>query len=328
MLFKLFKSNHPYVIFLIPVLGIVLWIPTLFNTPFNFPALEQSQNTQLFEWLVFYVKPYPKASAMLALLFLVLQSLILIRLNFKHIFIENKTYLPSVLFVIFGSSVVALQQLHPALVSNFFLLWALDKALVIDKGQNSIKRYFESGFFLGLGALIYPNIYVFMPVIWLTLLILQNSRWRDWTSSIIGFASPVLIYFSILFLNGKHAIGFGNFYHLIINKSAVISFSTLSFIPIAVLAALFIISFLAGLRYIGIKKINTRKYFMFFVWFLIVTVLIRYFVPTVGLESLYMAAIPVSVIFALFYTESRSKWIKEVFFTLTILAAIAIIWIH
>jgi hypothetical protein len=309
-------------------LGIILWIPALFNTPFNFPIAEPGQNTQLFEWMISYVKPYPKASAAIALACIVAQSLILIRLNFKHIFIENKTYLPSVIFVIIGSSIVAMQQLHPALVSNFFLLWALDKALVIDKGQNAIKRYFESGLFLGLGTLIYPNMYVFIPTIWLTLIILQNSRWRDWTASIIGFLTPILIYFALLFFNGKHATGFNNFYQLIFNSSANISFSTFSFIPIIVLGVLFIISLLAGLRYIGIKKINTRKYYTFFFWFLLLNTAISYFLPTIGLESIYMAAIPISIIFAIFYTESRSKWFKEFFFTLTILSAIALIWLH
>ncbi len=328
MLFKLFKSNHPYVIFLIPILGIALWIPSLFDFPIEFPVIETKANTLLYKWLTDYLISYPKISSAIALLLLILQSFIIIRLNFTHIFIENKTYLPSVLFVVFGSLFVSHQHLHPALISNFFLLWALDKALVIEKEQNRLKRYFESGFFLGFGALFFPNSYVFIPIIWLTLIILRNSRWREWTSNLIGFIVPAALYLSIMFLYDKNEIVIQNFQQIISSPFNNFSFSSYALIPIGIIFTTSLIAILTSLRYIGIKKISTRKYFTFFFWFLILTILLFYFHPSIGLEIIYILAIPLSILAALFYTETRSKWAAEILFSLTILAAFALIWIH
>lgn len=328
MLFKLFKSNHPYVIFLIPFLGVALWIPSLFHEININQPINQSAYTLAYQWLTKPISPYPQLSASIGLLFLILQAYILIRLNFKHIFIEQKTYIPSILFIIYGSAMLSYQQLHPALINNFFLIWSLDKALIMDKERNSIKRYFESGFFLGLGALIYPNIYVFIILIWLTLIILHQSKWRDWSAVLFGFFTPVLIYWSILFLNSKQDQSYANFQKIIFKTTTLPSFSTYAYIPLIVISSLFIIGMLISMRYVGIKKISTRKYYNFFFWFLLTTLAIIYFHPAIGLELIYMLSIPLAFLSTLFYTEVRNWWVKEIFFTLTILSAIALIWIH
>jgi hypothetical protein len=100
MLLKLFKNNHPFVLFLIPVLGFLLWMPSLIDFPFKFPEIVPHKHTPVFDWLTEPLASYPNLSVIIALAFLILQSFLLIRLNFKHIFIESRTYLPSVLFVI------------------------------------------------------------------------------------------------------------------------------------------------------------------------------------------------------------------------------------
>lgn len=328
MLLKLFKNNHPFVLFLIPVLGFLLWMPSLFDFPLNFPEIVPNKHTPVFNWLTEPLAGYPKLSVVIALTFLVLQSFMLIRLNIKHIFIETRTYLPSVLFVIFGSLLYQYQQLHPALVVNFFLLWALDKALVIDKESNLVKRNFESGFILGLGMLVYTSMYIFIPVIWMTLIILRNSRWREWTSGLIGFVLPGIFFLTIAFLLDKHQIILQQLQQDITAPAIEINWHPWAFIAIGLLTMLEIISILSVLSYVGVKKINTRKYFTFFFWFLMLLVALFFFHTKVAYDLIYALAIPLAVLSSLFYIESRSKWVTEIFFALMLLSAFALIWIH
>lgn len=328
MLLKLFKNNHPFVLFLIPVLGILLWIPSLFDIPLNFPEILPHENTPLFDGITKPLSGYPKLATIIALVFLILQSFLIIRLNFKHIFIETRTYLPSVLFVIFGSLLYQYQQLHPALVVNFFLLWALDKALVIDKESNLIQRNFESGFILGLGLLFCSSMYVFIPVFWLALIILRNSRWREWTANLIGFVLPGTLYLTIAFLLDKHQQLIEQMQQNITAPAMEISLHPYAFIAIGLLAMLVLISILSVLSYVGVKKINTRKYFTFFFWFLILLVALYFFYDQAGHDLIFALAIPLSVIMSLFFIESRSKWVTEIFFILTLLSAFALIWMH
>ncbi len=315
-------------LFLIPVLGFLLWMPSLFDFPLNFPEIVPNKHTPVFNWLTEPLAGYPKLSVVIALTFLVLQSFMLIRLNIKHIFIETRTYLPSVLFVIFGSLLYQYQQLHPALVVNFFLLWALDKALAIDKEGNLIKRNFEGGFILGLGMLFYTGMYIFIPVIWMTLIILRNSRWREWTSGLIGFILPGVFFLTIAYLLDKHQMVLEEFQQNLSAQAIEINWHPYEFIVIGLLTALTLISILSVLSYVGVKKINTRKYFTFFFWFLILLVALFFFHTKVAYDMIYALAIPLAVLSSLFYIESRSKWVTETFFALTLLSAFALIWIH
>lgn len=324
MLLKLFKSNHPYILFLIPLIGIVLWIPALFNYQIN--DVEISNTTFIFNWLYNLLDFSPIAPTIFALILLIIESFILIRLNFKFIFIENKTYLPSVLFLILASSISSFQTLHPLLIGNLFLLLAIDKTFAIDKKRDALKRYFESGFFLGLGSIFYPKIYVFIVVIWLTLVILRTFNWREWLSSIFGLITPFVFYLSFLFVTDRHEEVFINLVSILFSPVKVIPLSTYSFLALGFLVLVTLAAIVRGVSIVRIKKINSRKYFNLFFWFFIYVIAQFLIHPWFGYELIVVLAIPFSIIYSLFFTEFKSKWISEVVFTLTLLSIFVIIW--
>jgi hypothetical protein len=328
MLLKIFKSNHPYVIFLIPLLGIALWIPSLLSLNLNTQPAPLSDATFIYQWIYNFIAPYPKLSLVLALLFLILQSYFLIRLNFKYIFIETKTYLPSVMFVLFGSILLPYQQMHPIIIGNFFLLFAIDKVFVIDKEVNQIKRYFEGGFLLGISALFYPHYYVFILLIWLSLIILRNYTWREWIAPLIGFITPLALLFAFLFLFDHHQLLINNLKETLISTSPKQVFYFWSIIPLVVIALVLLIAMLWSLLYVGVKKISTRKYFTLFFWFLALTFTAVALHPSIGFETIYIAAIPLSILYSIFFTESHRNWMLELLFILTFLSVFAIIWLH
>ena len=78
----------------------------------------------------------------------------------------------------------------------------------------------------------------------------------------------------------------------------------------------------------GVKKINTRKYFTLFFWFMIFIVGLFIMHPSIGYELVVVLAIPLSMIGSMYFTELRGKWLSEVIFALTLLAVFIIIWYH
>lgn len=326
MLLKLFKTNHPIVIFLIPLLGILLWVPSLFGVKGSIEFISLQQTTLLYQVCFSFLAKVPQLSIWLAWLFIVLQSFILIRLNFKYIFIENKTYLPAVMFVLVSSVLLPFQKLHPALIADFFVLAAMDKALVFDKERNQIKRYFESGFLLGLASLFYPNSYLLLLFVGFSLIILHNSTWREWVGTIIGFVTPLVFYFAILFLLNIHNQGFENLKMIVTQPSGLLSIRFWMVIPFGVLGFVLLIAMLWSLRFVGIKKISSRKYFTLFFWFFTLSLLTIMFHPFVGFEFIYFLAVPAAILFSIFFAESRHSWFEELTFSLTFLSIFVIIW--
>lgn len=325
MLLKLFKSNQPYTIFLIPILGVILWIPSLFSTH---PNIDLNSTSFAFSWLYNLLSFSPIAPPIFALLLLIAESFLLIRLNFNFIFIEHKTYLPSIMFLVFSSVIVSLQTLHPLLIGNLFLLLAISKAFVIDKKRDALKRYFESGFFLGLGAIFYPNMYVFIFVIWLTLIILRTFNLREWFVSIVGLVTPFVFYLAIMFLTDGNEELFLKSKTIIFSATQVEPLSIYSIFIFIFLGFITFISIVRGVAIVRIKKINSRKYFNLFFWFFLYICILFFIHPSLGYELIVPIAIPLSIIYSVFFTEFRSKIIGEIVFSLTIISIFAIIWLN
>lgn len=327
MLLKLFKGNHSSVIFLIPLVAIILWVPTLFDTPIKLLYATTGTTTFAYNWVYEWVSFHPKAPVILALLLIILQAFMILRLNFKYIFIEYKTFLPSVLFVLFASIISYYQMLHPLLIANVFILLAIDKAFLFDKAVKQYDRYFKSGFFLGLGLFFYPNAFVLIVFIWLTLIILRTFNWSEWFASFLGLLTPFLFYLVILFLTNKmsslKAMVGGN---LLNNPVETIQFSFYSLISIGFLTVILIGSLLIGTNAVSLKKINTRKYFNLFFWYIIILVALFFLHPSMGFELVVTLAFPVSVVCSVFFIEIRNKWVGEVIFGLTLVSAFVIIW--
>ncbi len=327
MILKLFKSNHPVVLFILPLFGIVLWIPTLFGFPSVTGNTPLNQTSLLYQWCFGFLADFPNLANWIALLFLLIQAFILIRLNFKFIFIESKTYLPAIFFVLFGSMLLPYQHLHPALIANFFLLAAIDRSFVFDKTQNQIKRYFESGFLLGLGSLFFPNLYLMVALIGLALIILHHSTWREWVGTLIGFVTPVIFYITVLFLMNIFKNGYINAVQSVSIPSVKLTITYWMLIPLGIVTMTLAISLLWSLQFVGIKKISSRKYFTLFFWFLMLIIAALLFHPFVGFEFIYQASIPLAVLFSIFYAESRHSWFSEILFTLTMGSIIMVIWL-
>jgi hypothetical protein len=85
----------------------LLWLPVIINPQWE--PLEMA-GTSLYKSMVDGILPHVWYQQLLALLLMVMEAYFLIRLNFKYIFIETKTYLPTVFFI-FITSVFAKNQL-------------------------------------------------------------------------------------------------------------------------------------------------------------------------------------------------------------------------
>lgn len=326
MILRIFKSNHPYVIFLIPVLGILMWsLSFIQQVSVN---LNSENYTYLYNLLISPIEGKAVLNKIIGLLLLILQSFILIRLNFKYIFIDSKTYLPSVLFIIYGSCLLSYQQLYPALVANFFLLFAINKSFVYDKEKNCFKRYFEAGFLLGMSVLFYVNSIYLLILIWLTIIVLRTFNWREWMSSVIGLITPTILYASVMFLT-DNTKALGHDFSLVMNfKNVVPDFSIYSKYAFGVLMFILFLGLVKGLQFVGLKKISSRKYFSLFFWFLVLLFGLFIIHPGISYELIAFVAIPISIIQSQLFLEIRKAWVREVIFVLNFLAIVSLLWFN
>lgn len=84
------------------------------------------------------------------------------------------------------------------LLSNFFLLLGFRRIYSLVSASNTQKKLFDSGFWVGLAALIYSWSILFVVLIYAAIFIFQRLSFKNLIIPIVGLITPILIYFSYL----------------------------------------------------------------------------------------------------------------------------------
>src|SRR5690606_10056543 len=84
-------------------------------------------------------------------------------------------------------------------ISNFLLIWMIDKLLLIYRRPEIKSVMFDLGLLVATGTLFYfPFITLFL-LLWINLILLRPFNWREWTAGIVGFLTIYFILFIMYF---------------------------------------------------------------------------------------------------------------------------------
>lgn len=325
MLLRFFKNISPVIIISIPIFAILLWLPALLPNSSEKSRFIIENQTPFFEWLTKWFSKKYYLNLLFALTLLISQAFFLLKLNLKYIFIEKRSYLPALFFVLLSSSIVSIQNFNPALFANLFVLFAIDKSILISKETHRLASYFESGMLIGIASLINLSSLYTLIIVWLSLFIMRpRFNWREWITSIIGLVTPAFIYGIVLYLRNDFLSTFLSYKNLLFSSNHHFpTLSSINTISLILLGTVIFIAILFNIRFIGIKKINTRKYFSLFLWILILTA------PMFFLKFatyLYIMAIPIAIILSMFFTNVKSRIVGEFLFVTVIISVLGFIW--
>ena len=258
------------------------------------------------------------ASRLVALILLIITGFMLIRLNSKYIFIQDRTYLPLFFMILIAGSSRTFQQLNPVIPAAIFILLALERMLGTYRVDKLSLNPFEAAFMVAIASLFYAPSVFFLLMIWIAVGILRPGYWREWIYTILGFLMPYLFLYSYYYLSG---INFSN------QSKMLLDFMYLHYSPgipsnsyrmfLVFLTILMIISGLAMVRYYPAKKILARRTFMLFFWWFLTVTGVFFLLPSVSTEILILAAVPIAYVLAHFFMYVKSRrWIQELLFDL------------
>lgn len=307
--FKIFNNNNPVVFFLMPLLLVLIWIKSFINGI----QLPVDSSIQMPLFAIFSELTFQKTflTLLLALGLIIGQIILLIRLNVKYIFIENRSFLPAFLFILISGSFLPLQQLYPALCGNIFLLFAMNKLLSTYKQEKNFSKVFDISFLISIGSLFYFNLVYFLVFIWIAFLILKPFRLGEWLISVLGFVTPYFFMASYYYLADKPDGFWGliksNFYY----KATHFLWNYSYYIFIFFLMFLALISTLYFLQGINVKKIMTRRYYTVLILLVIYSVLPFVFLKSASIELLIVISLPLSFLISYYLVTLRKKWIQE-----------------
>ena len=325
MLLRFFRSTGAILIFAIPFFGLILWLKSFIkatNVAFLFDT-----HPMPFYKLISDIFPYTSFfGTLLTLVMVIMQGFLLVRLNTRFIFINNRSYLPAIFFVLFSASIPDLQRLNPVIFSGFFLLFALEKIFESYKTRNVAYEYFLASFFISVGTLFYPFLLFFLFTLWIGLSIFRQFNWREWAFTLVGFLVPQFFVFSFYYLAYNDPGGLFNDYKSIFTASYKFPEYNYTIIVFAIFTI--ILSLIASqfmIRSFQSKKILPRNGFIVFLWLFINCLAVFILIRQASVELIFIAAIPLSYLVAHFFALMKSIFWGNVFLFVMILL---LVWIQ
>ena len=327
MFLRFFRSTSAPVILFIPFLGFLLWLHALLSPPDAEFFFDKAQ-MPFYKFITNLFSTQSFASTFLTYSLVVFQGFLLVRLNTQFIFINNRSYLPALFFILITAAIPDLQRLNPVIFSGFFLLLALEKIFESFGNSKLAYTYFVATFYLSVGSMFYPFLVFFMPIIWICLVVLRPFNWREWLFTILGFLAPIFIVFSFYYLLYDQPFRIIEDIHAIFRYKykapdypipVIVFLATVMFL--VVLASQFM------LRIFQSIKIFPRKAFTIFLWLFVNIVAVFLVISKASFELIYLGAIPVSYLLAHYFAFIKSVFWGNVFLvTLFILLMIIQTW--
>lgn len=320
MLLKFFRRPLPIVLTSIIILAIGLWIKTFITestVPFYFDSIQMPLYKIVMGWLPhnFMVN----SIITLALSFII--GLWLLGLNSKHIIIKQRTYIPTLIYIIIATSILPLQRITPAVFAAFFFIPSINHLLSIYQSPNVLDHLYRSGFYIGLASLFYAPSSTFLIGLLIAATVIKSTNTKEFLAPIGGFLTPWFFYVFILYILDDTAT-LPHTLTINLKTEAELNLEWSQFIPIGFLAVLLLITGFFVANSIGHEKINVRKFFTVFFWYTATGVAALVLLPTVSYEMAYILAIPLTFQFSYYFSYTRSKFWPELLFSVTIVLAI------
>lgn len=324
MFLRLFRSTGAQVIVFIPFLGALLWMHSLLNIPHS-QFLFDRVSMPLYKAVVGVLPPGTMQASGFTLLLVIILSFVLSRLNTRFMILNNRSYLPAIMFVMITASYPGLQRLNPVIFAAFFLLFALDRIFKSYHRDRIAYEIFEAAFYISLGSLFYPFLIFFVFIVWVGLTVLRPFRWREWVFSILGLALPLFFMGSYYYLTlGEPLQLFYDFKAVFEAKYSFADYHVLFIIFIGFVIVMMVLGSEFMLKELQGKKIFPRKMFTVLLWLFINIMAVYVAVPQASGELLILASIPASFLLAHYLVFMESELWGNIFISVMLLLIVLI----
>lgn len=316
MFLKFLQGGRPIQIMVLLVFALLFWLK-YFIVPLPVQMSYEVYPMPLFQLVSRLLEGQVFLSKVVALLLLVVNALLLSRLNMKFIVLKSRTYLPSFIFLLIASSFLPLQCLNPVVFTSILMLFAIEAILGTFKKEGLAYEYFLASFLVAVGSLFYARGAYLMFIIWIGLSLFRNIRWREWIFTILGFLLPYLFLFSWYFLAGQELIP--RWQGILMNFQPDHDFSHFNRYYILFYAFLALLILLASRKMISSYqglKIYVRKFYRLNFWIFAVTLMVYFGLYSRSVELIYFCGFAIAYILSYYFFNLRSKLNGEILFGL------------
>lgn len=320
MFLRFFKGTGPGVIFMIGITMLAVWLSAFFKIQGHLSLYFDLDPMPLYGILASLTGTNPLPGVILSVLLVALMAFLTVNLNNSLFFINTRTFLPALIYILISGLFPDYQVMNPAIFSAMFLMLAIRRIMDSYRVQGISYSFFDAGLLIGTGSLFYANIIWFGILIIIGIALLRMSNIKEILISVIGLATPYVLLFGTYYLIGKDLDALVSVirYNLFIKQTAYV-FSRFTIAALVIIGLITVVSVANLLMVMNKKKIQSRKTFSLLIWLFIISLAVFLIFSSVSVEMLWITAIPISYIIAHYLLFSKSRIIPEIVLTLLFL---------
>jgi hypothetical protein len=320
---KLYKGTGPGVILLYLLTAVVLWF-NAFRDPLP-PGLSSGNGEMiLFQLVGNLVGSHYLAATIAAILLIFVLSAIIMAFNTNILFINERTFLPGILYIILTSILPGHQNLNPLIPASILLFLAIVRITETYRKAGVAYSFYDAALLISFGSLFYTNLIWYGVLLFVGMLLLRTLDLKEIAVALLGLLTPYVFVFGIYYIADldmrelTETIRSGLF-----ERSAGLAWSRM----VIVTGAFFLVAFLTAsvhlMTIFTTKKVKSRKVFSLQIWVALITIILFFASPSASDELLYILALPASYILAHYYIYMKNKKIvPEIMFTGTLVLAV------
>ena len=325
MLLRLFKGNSPAIIFLIAVTFIALWI-SVFIHPVNVSSSQNDTNSMpLYGLLKQLIGKNYHVGVFISFSIVTVIAFLLVNFNITSYFINERTYLPSLLYILSGGVFPQCQYLNPVLPASLLLMFAMIRIMDGYRRTGVAYSFFDAGILIGTGSLFYANLIWFGLLLIIGIVLLKTVNIAEIAVSILGLLTPILLTFGLYYVMGKDLrVLLSLVADNLFSRTEGYLFQRLTIIALIVWSIIIVVSISYLFMVMNSKKIISRKTFSMMIWVFLISVAVYFVLPPVSVEIVWITGIPVCYFLAHYFINIKKKLVTEIFFSVLFILTLVI----
>ncbi len=312
MFVRFFKGNTPGVILLIAIIFLAVWI-FAFIHPSELPATDYGAGAMpLYELLLFVSGKNVLLNVAIAFLIAVAILFLLVNFNTTSFFINERTYLPALFYTLVTALFPEYKSLNPALPAALFLMLAIIRIAEGYRKPGIANNFFDAGILISTGSLFYADLIWFGLIIIIGIILIRTVTLHEIAITVFGLLTPYFITFGVYYVMGRDLIALltrmgGNLFL----QTGGYLFPRVTIIALIFVSILTLVSIAFLLSLLNSKKIKARKTFSLLLWTFLISVTAYFMLPSVSMEIIWIAAIPVSYFLTHYFVFMKKRLIPD-----------------
>jgi hypothetical protein len=314
MLLRLFKGNSPGIIFLITVIFIAVWISAFIHPSVISASKFDTNPMPLYGILVAVSDNNNLLRVIISFIMIAIMAFLLVNFNTVSFFINERTYLPALFYILVGSFFPEYQSLNPALPASLLLMLAIIRIMDGYRKPGISSNFFDAGILISTGSLFYANLIWFGLIVIIGIALIRTVSTSEVTISILGLLTPYLMTFGIYYVIGKDVKTLSSLIGAnIFLRTEGYLFSRLTIVALIIVSIIIVVSLVYLFSLMNSEKIKSRKTFSLLIWVFLISISVYFVLPSVSVEIIWITTIPVSYFLTYYFVFIKKKLIPEMF---------------